>query len=297
MFMLAAVALLAAAAPDQTVIRSTSVSMVDGDAVVMVRASGSWDPAQVEAQVERGLLFARVNNARLDNVRPTAGIRMRQVEDKNRVDVAVKLPAAIQCRTTPIVRSTAQGLSVLVHCPSPARAGDTQNTTTDAVAVPPPAVGLNEAEPAPASLPLLARPSAPNTSPWLAVVGGLLVGLAVLAVWLQRRKTSSAHPAIEVLQACSLGPKRALLLARVADKTLLLSSSETGIQLLTEVSHTPAAVKPHAAQRARTPASPSWAEGQAEALARASFEQALEDVGEDELLRRKLAGAVPRGHA
>jgi len=104
--------------------------------------------------------------------------------------------------------------------------------------------------PAPASTPAATRPlpGMPAASPELAPAsnaavassagGGsvVLAGFAFLAVagaaffYSRRRRTSARH--IEILETASLGPKRALVVARVGGARMILGSSEAGITLL-----------------------------------------------------------------
>jgi LPXTG-motif cell wall-anchored protein len=71
-----------------------------------------------------------------------------------------------------------------------------------------------------------------KSSPIGPAAGALaVVALGGAAYFLRnRKKQKSTH--IEVLETAALGPKRALVLARVGGKTLLLASSEAGISLL-----------------------------------------------------------------
>jgi hypothetical protein len=59
-----------------------------------------------------------------------------------------------------------------------------------------------------------------------------LCALAAGAYWLSRRRRGPQQRHIEILETTSLGPKRALICARIGDETVILSSSEAGITLL-----------------------------------------------------------------
>ncbi|HET6150534.1 MAG TPA: flagellar biosynthetic protein FliO [Polyangia bacterium] len=103
---------------------------------------------------------------------------------------------------------------------------------------------LNPLVPAAAALPR--TPTAmPNNPPASSSAGGgrvVLAGLAFLAVAIaafffsRRRRTVTRH--IEILETASLGPKRALVVARVGRTRLILGSSEAGITLLQELPDT-----------------------------------------------------------
>ncbi len=60
----------------------------------------------------------------------------------------------------------------------------------------------------------------------------LLAALAAAAYWLSRRRRGPLQRHIQILETTSLGPKRALICARIGDETVILSSSEAGITLL-----------------------------------------------------------------
>lgn len=60
----------------------------------------------------------------------------------------------------------------------------------------------------------------------------LLAVLAVAAYLFARRRRVLVPRTIEIVETASLGPKRALVVAKVGDETLILGSSEAGITLL-----------------------------------------------------------------
>lgn len=60
----------------------------------------------------------------------------------------------------------------------------------------------------------------------------VLAALAVAAYLFARRRRVLVPRTIEIVETASLGPKRALVVARVGDETLILGSSEAGISLL-----------------------------------------------------------------
>jgi flagellar biogenesis protein FliO len=66
----------------------------------------------------------------------------------------------------------------------------------------------------------------------------LLAALAVAAYWFARRRRVLVPRTIEIVETASLGPKRALVVAKVGDETLILGSSEAGITLLKVAGHT-----------------------------------------------------------
>lgn len=156
-----------------------------------------------------------------------------------------------------------------------------------------------------ASPPVFA-PAGPSLSS-LVLPGLALVALAVAALVLSRRRRALPRH-VRVLETTSLGPKRALVLARLGDELLLLGSSEAGIALLRtqpaaglgEPAQAPApapaapvALPPPVADLAARLASlrrkaPAPAPAPAPAAGPA-FDALLAETAEDQELRRKLA--------
>ena len=104
--------------------------------------------------------------------------------------------------------------------------------------------------------------------------GLVLVVLAVLALVASRRRRRTPR-LVEIVESSSLGPKRALVVARMGDELLLLGSSEGGVTLLT-TRPAPREPSPVARPAAAAP-EPS------------RFELILGESAEDVELRRKLA--------
>jgi flagellar protein FliO/FliZ len=74
-------------------------------------------------------------------------------------------------------------------------------------------------------------PSSSSFSPGPLAAGLFLALLALAALVMTRRRRRSTR-LIEILESASLGPKRALVVARLGDELLVLGSSEGGIALL-----------------------------------------------------------------
>lgn len=146
----------------------------------------------------------------------------------------------------------------------------------------------------------------PSAVPSLALPALVLLALAVAAIVLGRRRRSAPR-LVQVLEQTSLGPKRALVLARLGDEVLLLGSSEAGITLLKVQPASPEALQARPQpEPAREPAPVSGAvaslvarlagravrpepvEGSG-AAPRAGFEDLLAESAEDQELRRKIA--------
>jgi flagellar biogenesis protein FliO len=166
--------------------------------------------------------------------------------------------------------------------------------------------------------PVAAAPAAtlPGALPSLATLAGpaaLLLALAAAALLLSRRRRAPTRR-VQVLETTPLGPKRALVLARLGDEVLLLGASEAGITLLRTQPAGPAsapalAVAPPPA-RAAAPARDGAAAGLVDLAARLvpgrrrgdaapaspAFDALLAESAEDQELRRKLqrglAGSV-----
>jgi len=65
--------------------------------------------------------------------------------------------------------------------------------------------------------------------------GAALLALAAASFYVSRRRAGGNRRHIQILETASLGPKRALVVARVGDATMILGSSEAGITLLQSV--------------------------------------------------------------
>ena len=134
---------------------------------------------------------------------------------------AAKPPAAKVAAPPPPATTVAKPASALSSSPS----------------VAPPAPSSAAAPPAPDVLAAPSTPSASGTPANSGVFlgGGALLALAAAAFYFSRRRASNGRRHIQILETASLGPKRALVVARVGDATLILGSSEAGITLLQSV--------------------------------------------------------------
>jgi len=83
--------------------------------------------------------------------------------------------------------------------------------------------------------PIELKPSAPAGSDAnfkLALPAMALAAAGAAAFWLKRKRAPISR-VLQIIETTALGPKRSLIVARVGAETLLLSSSEAGITLLT----------------------------------------------------------------
>jgi flagellar biogenesis protein FliO len=195
------------------------------------------------------------------------------------------------------VNATATPFPEPVFAPAAAREAPRAEAAEPARAEPPPAPA-----PAPRLAAVVGAPAAPpapgGSSLWLPA--GVLVALAVAALVLARRRRAAApNRLLEVVETASLGPRRSIVVARVADELLVLGASEAGITLLSSRPAPPAAAGATAAEPATAAAPPSAGAHLAGLLARLAprprrdapaFDAALAESVEDLELRRKLAG-------
>jgi flagellar biogenesis protein FliO len=172
----------------------------------------------------------------------------------------------------------------------------------------PTATGMGTQTPT-ATVPLTSTaPIFPGSSPTPAGpigAGLLLAALAVAALFLARRRRAAPR-LVQVVESASLGPKRALVVARFGDELLVLGSSEGGISLLATRPAPPAAAADPAPARLPVVTSAAAAPlaaafGRLAALLRPraappaahaaphAFAHALGESLEDVELRRKLA--------
>jgi flagellar protein FliO/FliZ len=118
-----------------------------------------------------------------------------------------------------------------VPAPAPAAVASAQAPST------PTTPATASAPPAPWSLPPPAAPPPGDATPWFMLL--LLLAASGVAVFLVRRRQNPLS-GLEVLQTQSLGPKRSLVVARMQERTWVLSCSESGVQLLAEMVQPPA---------------------------------------------------------
>jgi flagellar protein FliO/FliZ len=144
------------------------------------------------------------------------------------------------------------------------------------------------------SISLPAHPAVLGSAlPSLALPAFFLAALAVAAVVLGRRRRAAPR-LVQVIEQTSLGPKRALVLARLGEELLLLGSSEAGIALLKAQ---PAPAEAGLPRPAAAPAAGAIASvvarlqpaRRAAAPGQAGFEDLLAESAEDQELRRKIA--------
>jgi hypothetical protein len=87
--------------------------------------------------------------------------------------------------------------------------------------------------PAPHDPLALSGAASSGNAPSGVILGGIaLLALAAAAFYFSRRRAAGSRRHIQILETASLGPKRALVVARVGDATMILGSSEAGITLL-----------------------------------------------------------------
>lgn len=130
----------------------------------------------------------------------------------------------------------------------------------------------------------------------------LLAALAAVALLAARRRMRPGARIVEVVETTSLGPRRALVVARVQGELLLLGASEAGISVL-QTRPATAAVLGGEPAAAPLPAAPAHASPVSTLLGRLrrarppegdprdppAFDALLHESAEDLELRRKLA--------
>lgn len=184
--------------------------------------------------------------------------------------------------------------------PAPATATATSTSTAT-----PTSTSTSTATPTAASPPLHLT-ATPGTGLSLAAPGLALFGLAGAALLLARKKKGTGR-LVQVLETTALGPRRALVVARLGDELLLLGSAEGGITLLRSQpagAAAASAAEDLPAKLAAAPARPAPAPlaslvdrlrgVRGKPAARApEFSALLEESAEDLELRRKLARGQP----
>jgi hypothetical protein len=118
----------------------------------------------------------------------------------------------------------------------PAKSAPSSSSSASSSATSPtPTPTATPASPSHDPLALPATASGSGTPGGVVLGGGALLALAAAAFYFSRRRGAGRQRHIQILETASLGPKRALVVARVGDATMILGSSEAGITLLQSV--------------------------------------------------------------
>ncbi|MBI5494573.1 MAG: flagellar biosynthetic protein FliO [Deltaproteobacteria bacterium] len=283
----ALVACLAASTSTTVTVEGASFLDIAEGAALLVRTNVPPDRTAIRASAEGALLYARLPAALAGTARTSRGVRLKAYPERASVDVTARLPAVARCGAAPVVTPVPEGFVLRVNCappPPPSPAVPEATTPPAAIREPPPAqpppVPVAPGVTAAAVSPVAAEPRSPVG---VALAAALLLVLGAVALWMRRRR-GAPPDLLSVVQTFSLGPRRSLVMARVDGRMLLLSNSEAGIHLVTEVQG--------ARSVAASPLPGRNEPGQAAAVMRGAFERVLDEVGEDELLRRKMAAAA-----
>jgi hypothetical protein len=130
----------------------------------------------------------------------------------------------------------APAAKVAVAAPLPATKPPKSVPSSSAASTTPPPTPASAAPPAPHDPLALSGAGSSNAPGGGVILGGVaLLALAAAAFYFSRRRAAGGRRHIQILETASLGPKRALVVARVGDATMILGSSEAGITLLQSV--------------------------------------------------------------
>jgi|GEM_PF-2274379 len=294
--MTAALAATASTAPvSRTIIRDVTMTARGDDVTLDVRTSEPIDTAHAHGRIGEHSVIIWMDTVRVGKSRVFSFVDGRQVwaQQFPHGVVELQMPTdGLLCSGPVRITATQAGLSASVHCPATATAkaaAPVKESVPDVTRA-----GLIAADLRPAA-PVLPMTTAPTTpTPWWLVV--LLGALGAVAYLVARRRTP-ADKLVEVVQSYGLGPKRSLVVARVGDKMLVLSSSEAGLHLITELTGTQATRENALEQAAHALRAQSQAGTQPPLRAPplharpniTAFEELLAESSEDESLRRKLA--------
>jgi flagellar biogenesis protein FliO len=267
------------------------------DVTFVVSGDDTADAASVDVQRADHALLVVLRSASLKRPRvfssPT-GYRVWARANRGSVELQLPLDGAARCVLPARVRTEGANLTITVRCPPAIVAPPLTIPAATELPKPAPVVAAPVAPrttvgAAPAPTPPAPAPAAPVAAASLPA-GSLwgFVALAVLAgaAFYLSKKRQLPTGMLEVVQTQAMGPRRSLVVARLGHKTLLLSSSESGIQLVSELGEGGTPLLQVPAQQAAF--ANVAATGQAQGMQRQAFEQALEEVGEDQLLRQKL---------
>jgi flagellar biogenesis protein FliO len=255
-------------------ITSAAASRDNAELTVQVRADGLIDVSKVISKLEQRRLVLQIP-ATLDAPSRIFHADHRYIPARREgdgVELEIPIGSKVSCQGPVSVAAIAGGLEAWVTCTeesAEAKANVAAPIFVEAATAVEPAAKIIEAKPveraaevkAIAAKPAEAKPlevatkpksadifeaaapalqtdllsDAKKSSPIGAVVAALVVVLLGAAAYILRNRKKLSSSRIEVLETAALGPKRALILARVAGKTLLLASSESGISMLETV--------------------------------------------------------------
>jgi flagellar protein FliO/FliZ len=126
------------------------------------------------------------------------------------------------------------------------------------------------------------------------VAAGLFLALLAVAAFFMARRRRTATRLVEILETASLGPKRALVVARLGEELLVLGSSEGGIALLSSRPAAGLVARDAPRSTAAEPTPPlraileAFSRLRRRPAAAPSFERLITESVEDVELRRKL---------
>jgi flagellar protein FliO/FliZ len=241
----------------------------EGVLEVRVEADAAIDAEKVSAKLESHRLLIQVP-ATLDAESRTFHVAHRYLlarREGEGVEVEIPIGAKVNCALPVTVSAVTNGIEVKIKCEDEKETAPTQSAAAPAVADAKPAVIVAKTiekpveksvvveKPAPvvakavesriepkAEAPkfdLDAKPETKSTPFGAIAIVIVFAGLACAAVFARKKKRSTST--IQVLETAALGPKRSLILAKVGGRTLLLSSSEAGIALLSNIDELPTA--------------------------------------------------------
>jgi flagellar biogenesis protein FliO len=234
--------------PDGPTIDAAVASHHDGRLRVAVTTSRPVDAADVHTKLRDRLFSVYVEGARVPSDRTMLGdggiaVVARSRRTYAKLEVALSPGAA--CAGAPEIKPTPSGVEVTLGC----RGVVAQSTAPDdpAIAVAPRAPAPAKAVPAAAQTVATPAPPAARTPPpaaplppaakagagHAALVAPVSLGLlAIVGAFGWRRRRARPERHIRILETAVLGPKRALILAEIDGKSLVLGASEAGIALL-----------------------------------------------------------------
>ncbi|MEW5847913.1 MAG: flagellar biosynthetic protein FliO [Myxococcota bacterium] len=277
-------------------VQDARAELKDGRLSLWIRTSGPLELSDARARVDGHMLKVTLDGARVRRNRAFSdeGWSVWAQQRNNQVDLQVPLVGGVTCARAVHLRRTSIGLEARASCstaeaPVEERAAPSApapTVTTTATRAPPAPVELAPPappapqHPAPAMKPMtpLSERSALAPGPGLGMAA--LLGLGAVGFLLARRRRQEGQM-VEVLQTHALGPRRSIMVARVAGQTLVLSNSEAGIQLLTSVD---AKDVPPTTKKESSPLESLLAGRDVP-----SFDDLLAESDEDQALRRKLA--------
>lgn len=195
----------------------------------LVACDGGPRPSATRSARAAATMTPRADAARPESAKPGSRVTALPAVSSPTAVKPEALGAALKAKLSLDPEPPAKPTKVAAPPPATAAQKPAPSSSSSASPTPTPT-------PTPSAAPDVLAPSTGTPNSGVFLGGGTLLALAAAAFYFSRRRATGRERHIQILETASLGPKRALVVARVGDATMILGSSEAGITLLQSVS-------------------------------------------------------------